>query len=162
MNTPENTADPLSGKYLMFTVNQIQYAINLLKVKEIVGKKNATPLPESPNYVKGIVTLRGIPMPVIDLKVRLGLPETEDLEDSPIIVLQKVANQGASLIGLLVDKVSDVNMLTPEEIEDIGMAGTHLKQNYILGVSKAEGKEAIILEIDTLLSAEDITLPKGL
>lgn len=159
MNAPQNTSDPLSGKYLIFVINRIQYAINILKVKEIVGQQKTTPLPESPHYIKGIIHLQGNIVPVIDLKIRLGLPEGKS-ERSSIILLQKIRKDSSALFGIIVDAISNVAMLSSEDIEDIGAIGPHLKESYILGVSKGTGQEAIILDIEALLYAREIPTPQ--
>ena len=148
------------GKYLTFSLDDEEYGIGILKIKEIIGMMPITPVPQTPGYVKGVINLRGKVIPVVDLRLRFGMESIDYTECTCIIVVEITGQAGMVLIGIVVDSVSEVLNIKGEDVEDTPTFGTKLKTDYILGMAKMEGGVKILLDIDRVLSAEDIAALK--
>jgi len=146
------------GKYLTFTMNKEEYGISILKIKEIIGMMAITTVPQTPDFVKGVINLRGKVIPVVDLRLRFGMESMEYNERTCIIVVEITGQAGTVMIGIVVDSVSEVLNIKGEEIEDTPTFGTKLNTEYILGMAKMEGGVKILLDIDQVLSAEEIAV----
>ena len=145
------------GKYLTFTLAEEEYGIGILKIKEIIGMMPITTVPQTPEFVKGVINLRGKVIPVIDLRLRFGMGEIDYTERTCIIVVEIDGQVGTVLIGIVVDSVSEVLNVKGDEIEDTPTFGTKLDTEYILGMAKMEGGVKILLDIDQVLSAEELS-----
>jgi len=146
------------GKYLTFSLGQEEYGIGILKVKEIIGMMRITPVPQTPEYVKGVINLRGKVIPVIDLRMRFGMGENGYTERTCIVVVE-IDGQARKLhIGVVVDSVSEVLNIKGSDIEDTPSFGTALNTQYILGMAKTGGGVKILLEIDRVLSNDELGL----
>lgn len=145
------------GKYLTFSLDNEAYGIGILKIKEIIGMMPITPVPQTPEFVKGVINLRGKVIPVVDLRLRFGLKSTENTERTCIIVVETVGRSGDVIIGIVVDSVSEVLNIKADDIEDAPNFGTKLHTDYILGMAKMEGGVKILLDIDRVLSAGELT-----
>ena len=144
------------GKYLTFTLAEEEYGIGILKIKEIIGMMPITTVPQTPEFVKGVINLRGKVIPVIDLRLRFGIAEIDYTERTCIIVVEIAGQAGTVLIGIVVDSVSEVLNVKGEEIEDTPTFGTKLDTEYILGMAKMEGGVKILLDIDKVLNTEEV------
>lgn len=144
------------GKYLTFMLADEEYGIGILKVKEIIGMMPFTSVPQTPDFVKGVINLRGKVIPVIDLRLRFGMEPSDYTERTCIIVVEIQGEAGNILIGSVVDTVSEVLNIKGEDIEDTPAFGTKLDTDYILGMAKVEGGVKILLNIDQVLNAEEI------
>ena len=144
------------GKYLTFSLAGEEYGIGILKIKEIIGMMPITTVPRTPEFVKGVINLRGKVIPVIDLRLKFGIEKIDYTERTCIIVVE-LKNQAADiLIGVVVDSVSEVLNIKADDIEDTPTFGTSLDTAYILGMAKTEGGVKILLDIDQVLSAEEV------
>jgi purine-binding chemotaxis protein CheW len=144
------------GKYLTFTLAGEEYGIGILKVKEIIGIITITAIPQTPSHVKGVINLRGKVIPVIDLRLKFGMPPLEYTERTCIIVIEVSQKVGYILIGILVDSVSEVLNIKGADIEDTPNFGTHLNTDFILGMAKAGGAIKILLDIDRVMNADEV------
>ena len=144
------------GKYLTFSMADEEYGIGILKIKEIIGMMPITTVPQTPEFVKGVINLRGKVIPVIDLRLRFGMDSIDYTERTCIIVVEIEKESGTVMIGIVVDSVSEVLNIKAEDIEDTPTFGTKLDTNYILGMAKMEGGVKILLDIDQVLSAEEV------
>ena len=144
------------GKYLTFTLAEEEYGIGILKIKEIIGMLPITSVPQTPDFVKGVINLRGKVIPVIDLRLRFGMGEIDYTERTCIIVVEIEGQEGTVLIGIVVDSVSEVLNIKSDDIEDTPTFGTKLNTDYILGMAKMEGGVKILLDIDRVLSSEEV------
>ena len=144
------------GKYLTFTLAEEEYGIGILKIKEIIGMMPITTVPQTPEFVKGVINLRGKVIPVIDLRLRFGMDAIDYTERTCIIVVEIEGESGTVMIGIVVDAVSEVLNIKGDDIEDTPTFGTKLNTDYILGMAKMEGGVKILLDIDRVLSAEEI------
>jgi purine-binding chemotaxis protein CheW len=151
-----STAADREGKYLTFTLAGEEYGIGILKIKEIIGMMPITSVPQTPPFVKGVINLRGKVIPVVDLRLRFAM-EAIDYNDRTCIIVVEIGGQGADIvIGIVVDSVSEVLNIKSEDIEDTPAFGTTLNTDYILGMAKMEGRVKILLDIDAVLSQDDI------
>ena len=151
-------ADQRVGKYLTFLLGREEFAIRVLKVREIMGIQDITAVPQTPGYVKGVINLRGKVIPVVDLRLKFCLPEMEYTQRTCIIVVQ-VDVAGISLpTGLIVDEVSEVLNLSIGDIEDTPDFGDGAGSatSYLLGMAKVKGKVKILLDIDRVLNNQEL------
>ncbi len=146
------------GKYLTFTMAEEDYGIGILKIKEIIGMQDITPVPQTPEFVKGVINLRGKVIPVVDLRLRFGMEATDYTDRTCIIVVEITGEAGTVQIGTVVDAVSEVMNIKGEEIEDTPTFGTKLNTDYIMGMAKTEGAVKILLDIDQVLSGDEIAV----
>ena len=146
------------GKYLTFSLDREEYGIGILKVKEIIGMMRITPVPQTPEYVKGVINLRGKVIPVIDLRTRFGMSHSEYTDRTCIVVVEIDAATGRLHIGIVVDSVSEVLNIKGSDIEETPEFGTTLNTDYILGMAKTAGSVKILLDIDRVLSADEVMM----
>ena len=144
------------GKYLTFNLAEEEYGIGILKVREIIGVMAITTVPRTPDYMKGVINLRGKVIPVVDLRLKFGLEAKGYTERTCIIVVEITGNNQKILIGTLVDSVSEVLNIKASEIEDTPNFGGHLDTAYILGMAKTGGRVKVLLDIDRVLNSEGI------
>jgi purine-binding chemotaxis protein CheW len=145
------------GKYLTFNMAGEEYGIGILKIKEIIGMMPITTVPQTPEFVKGVINLRGKVIPVIDLRLRFGMESMDYTDRTCIIVVEIEGLAGMVMIGIVVDAVSEVLNIKGEDIEDTPTFGTRLNTDYIHGMAKMEGGVKILLDIDKVLSAEEVS-----
>ncbi len=157
-NEPATAAqnDARAGKYLTFLLANEEFGIRVLKVREIMGLQDITAVPQTPAHIKGVINLRGKVVPVVDLRLKFGVPAAEYTQRTCIIVTQVQAESGTVLMGIIVDGVSEVLNLPPAEIEDTPDFGEEIAGRYLLGMAKVKGKVKILLDIDRVLSAQEI------
>lgn len=147
---------PKEGKYLTFSLNGEEYGIGILKVKEIIGVMPVTPVPLAPNFIKGVINLRGKVIPIVDLRLKFGMPEAQYTDRTCIIVVE-IANSTSRLpMGIVVDSVSEVLNIKAADIEETPSFGGAIKTEYILGIGKMDGGIKILLDIDKVLSSEEL------
>ncbi len=144
------------GKYLTFSLAGEEYGIGILKVKEIIGMMNITPVPQTPEFVKGVINLRGKVIPVVDLRLRFALEAAAYTERTCIIVVEVAGSNGSVMMGIVVDAVSEVLNIRGADIENTPAFGVRLNTDFILGMAKAAGGIKILLDIDKVLSSEDL------
>ena len=148
--------DARAGKYLTFQLAKEEFGIRVLKVREIMGLQEITAVPQTPMHIKGVINLRGKVVPVIDLRLKFGLEAAEYTQRTCIIVTQVQGESGSILMGIVVDGVSEVLNLTAQEIEDTPDFGEAITGRYLLGMAKVKGKVKILLDIDRVLSTQDL------
>ncbi len=140
------------GKFLSFFIAEEEYGIEILKVHEIIGIMTITRVPRTPHYIRGVINLRGKVITVIDLRLKFGMESREATAETCIIVVQ---TQGIE-IGIVVDKVSEVLNIAAQEIEDAPSFGADVNTDYILGIGKSQGRVKLLLDIDRVLSSQDV------
>ncbi|OGR06072.1 MAG: chemotaxis protein CheW [Deltaproteobacteria bacterium RIFOXYD12_FULL_50_9] len=156
-STGKNTEIKRAGKYLTFHLGKEEYGVGILKVKEIIGIMEITQVPNMPHYAKGVVNLRGKVIPIIDLRDKFSMAEKEyDTRTCIIVVETKDHGGAAAVIGIVVDEVSEVRHLTEKEIEPPPDFGVSNQNSNVLGMAKQQGKVIILLDIDRVLTAEEM------
>lgn len=158
-------AHKLAGKHLTFVLGHEHYGVPVLKVREIIRLCDITPVPQMPDYIKGVLNLRGKIIPVADLRVKFRLASTENTDLTCIVVVQvSLADKSSTLMGLIVDAVEEVANLTAADIEPTPDFGGLIQADYILGMAKVKGQVKALLDIDAVVSSvspEDIATAKG-
>jgi purine-binding chemotaxis protein CheW len=144
------------GKYLTFALAGEEYGISILKIKEIIGMMPITTIPQTPDFVKGVINLRGKVIPVVDLRLRFGMERINYTERTCIVVVEISGGSGTVMIGIVVDSVSEVLNIRAKDIEETPAFGTKLNTDYILGMAKSEGGVKILLDIDRVLSRDEV------
>ena len=153
---PQAQTDARAGKYLTFQLANEEFGIRVLKVREIMGIQEITAVPQTPQHIKGVINLRGKVVPVIDLRLKFGLTAAEYTQRTCIIVTQVQGETTTVLMGIVVDGVSEVLNLTGAEIEDTPDFGEEIASGYLLGMAKVKGKVKILLDIDKVLSNQEL------
>ncbi len=162
MSSPDSTKNPaasaavsnLAAKYLTVVLESEAYGLNVLKIREIIRLQKITPVPQMPDFVKGVINLRGRVIPVVDLRVKFGL-KAEFTERTCIVVVQvKMPNDQVVQMGLIVDSVEEVVNLTAAEIEPTPEFGAKIDTAYLLGMAKVKGQVKTLLDIDRVVSPE--------
>jgi purine-binding chemotaxis protein CheW len=140
-----------AGKYLTFALGKEEYGIAILKVREIIGYMTITAVPRMPDYVKGIINLRGQVIPVVDLRCRFGM-EIKDITDQTCIIVVDIRQEGRSFFaGLIVDHVQEVLNITSDNIDDAPQFGTDVNTDFLLGIGKSGSTIKLLLDIDRVL-----------
>ncbi len=148
--------DVRAGKYLTFMLGREEFAIRVVKVREIMKIQDITAVPQTPGYVKGVINLRGKVIPVVDLRLKFGLPELAYTARTCIIVVQVQGEGVAVQTGVVVDEVSEVLNLAAGDIENTPNFGEGAGAAYLLGMAKVKGKVKILLDIDQVLSGHEL------
>lgn len=139
-------------EFLAFTLGSEEYCIDILKVQEIRGYETVTPLPNTPAFMKGVVNLRGIIVPIIDLRIKLELDKVEYDQFTVVIIL----SIRGRVVGVVVDSVSDVVALAAEDIKEAPQMGAAIKTDYIDGLVTIDERMLIIIDIEKLATMEEI------
>ena len=148
--------DERAGKYLTFMIGKEEFGVGVLKVREIMGIQDITAVPQTPPYLKGVINLRGKVIPVIDLRLKFGLPSIDYTQRTCIIVVQVKSGSTSLLMGIVVDEVSEVLTMAASDIEDTPDFGANVETGYILGMAKIKGKVKILLDINEVLTSQEI------
>jgi purine-binding chemotaxis protein CheW len=147
-NHKSSVADNRAGKYLTFVLAEEEYGIEILKVREIIGIMEITAIPRMPDYVEGVINLRGKVIPVVDLRSKFGMMKADRSSENCIIVV----DIKCAVMGIIVDRVSEVLDIRSEDIEDAPKVGVSVDTDFILGMAKAKGCVKILLEIGRVLA----------
>lgn len=143
-------------KLLTFSLGTEGYGVSILKVKEIIGMMDITPVPRTPDFIKGVINLRGKIIPVMDLRMKFGMDQEEYNERTCIIVAEIVLRGVQKLLGVVVDTVSEVVTIYNDQIEPPPEYGTSAEHSSILGIGKIKDRVVIILDIDEVFQCEDV------
>lgn len=154
--TNNSAAQKLAGKHLTFVLGREHYGVPVLKVREIIRLCDITPVPQMPDYIKGVLNLRGKIIPVADLRVKFRLASTENTDLTCIVVVQvALADKTTTLMGLIVDAVEEVVNLAASDIEPTPDFGGTVEADYILGMAKVKGQVKALLDIDRVIATVD-------
>jgi purine-binding chemotaxis protein CheW len=155
-NPGSQKLDQRAGKYLTFALGKEEFAIQVLRVREIMGIQEITAMPQTQGYVKGVLNLRGKVVPVVDLRLKFELPELDYTERTCIIVAQIESREETLMIGIIVDGVSEVLTLRADDIEDTPDFGSGVATPYILGMAKIKNKVKILLDINMVFTTQEV------
>lgn len=139
-------------EFLAFTLGREEYCIDILKVQEIRGYETVTPIPNTPAFMKGVVNLRGLIVPIIDLRIKLQL-EMVTYDQFTVVIILSIFGQ---IVGVVVDSVSDVIALAADEIKEAPQLGAAIKTDYIDGLVTLDERMLIIIDIEKLATMEEI------
>ncbi len=154
-NAKDNTNGAETGnEFLAFTLGKEEYGIDILKVQEIRGYEAVTRIANAPEFVKGVVNLRGIIVPIVDMRIKFKLGEPTYDQFTVVIIL----NISGRVVGMVVDSVSDVITLAPEQIKPAPEMGTAFNTDYLVGLGTLDERMLILVDIDKLMSSEEMGL----
>lgn len=151
MDTSERTTP---HEYLTFTLGTEEYGIDILKVQEIRGYDAVTRIANAPEFLKGVINLRGVIVPIVDMRIRFNLG-TPHYDEFTVVIIMNVLNR---VIGMVVDGVSDVVSLEPEQIRPAPELGSALDTRYLTGLGTVNGQMLILMDIEKLLSSDEMQL----
>lgn len=146
----------LAGKYLTFKLADEEYGLPIMKVQEIIGLMPVTKVPRVPEYVRGVINLRGRIHPTIDLRLKFGIVAKEDTERTCIIVVEVESVKGNVNMGIIVDEVAEVLDIKSSEIDVTPDFGTSINTAFILGLGVVKGDVKMLLDIDKILSTQEV------
>jgi purine-binding chemotaxis protein CheW len=144
--------DPRASKYLTFFLASEEYGVEILKVQEIICRMPITPVPLTSKYIRGVINLRGKIHPIMDIRLKLGMKQTVITGETCIIVIKT----SGLMMGILVDKVSEVIKMSSGDIEDTPSFGMDVNPEYLLGVGKTDGRMRLLLDIEKVITAASI------
>ncbi|MDT8893191.1 chemotaxis protein CheW [Halomonas sp. I1] len=159
MSTPNTNAalaatEEQNREFLVFSLGDEEYGIDILKVQEIRGYENVTRIANAPDFIKGVTNLRGVIVPIVDLRIKFRLEKVEYGGQTVVIVL----NVGDRIVGIVVDGVSDVMTLTPEQIKPAPEFGVTLSSDFLSGLGSLEDRMLVLVDIDKLLTSDEMAL----
>lgn len=147
-------ADQANHEYLTFALGEEEYGVEILKVQEIRGYDSVTRLPDAPDYIKGVINLRGTIVPVIDMRLKFRLAHAEYNALTVMIVL----NVAGRVVGMVVDSVSDVVQLEPEQVRTVPELGATIDRQFLTGIGTLDERMLILLDIERLMSSAEMGL----
>jgi len=150
----ENASDIAGREFLAFTLGSEEYGIDILKVQEIRGYEAVTRIANAPEFIKGVINLRGIIIPVVDMRIKFNLGEPVYDQFTVVIIL----NINGRVVGMVVDSVSDVTTLMPEQVKPAPEMGTAFSSDYLIGLGTIDERMLILVNIDKLMSSEEMGL----
>ena len=150
----DSQATTSTSEFLSFKLGEEEYGVDILKVQEIRGYESVTRIANAPEYVKGVVNLRGTIVPIVDMRIKLGLGEPVYDEFTVVIIL----NIGRRVIGMVVDSVSDVTTLSGDQIRPAPPVGSSMDADYLTGIGTLEDRMLILVDIEKLMSSEEMQL----
>ena len=152
----ENTAvnGAAGSEFLTFTLGHEEYGMDILKVQEIRGYDAVTVIANAPPFIKGVINLRGIIVPIVDLRIKFNLGSADYDQFTVVIIL----NLGSRVVGIVVDSVSDVLTLVPEQIKSAPALAATLDTRYIIGLGTVDERMLILVDIEKLMSSQDMEL----
>lgn len=153
----DNALTHLEGKYLAFSLAGEEYCVEILKVKEIIAMMKVTKVPKTPVFVKGVINLRGKIIPIIDLRLKFNL-ESEDYHSRTTIIIIEVERDDQNIpMGIVVDGVSEVINIKADQVEKSPTFGAEIDDQFILGMAKIKDSVKILLDINKILTTDELT-----
>lgn len=141
-------------EFLVFSLGDEEYAVDILKVQEIRGYESVTRIANAPDFIKGVTNLRGVIVPIVDLRIKFRLERTEYGPETVVIVV----NVGGRVVGMVVDGVTDVMTLTPEQIRPAPEFGVTLSSDFLSGLGSVDDRMLVIVDIEKLLTSGEMAL----
>jgi len=143
-----------ASQYLTFTLGAAEYAVDILKVQEIRGYDAVTEIANAPEFIKGVINLRGVIVPIVDMRIKFKVGEARYDQFTVVIILNVLKR----IVGIVVDGVSDVITLPPEQVKDAPEFGSTLDTKYIMGLGTIDQRMIILVDIERLMSSRDMEL----
>jgi purine-binding chemotaxis protein CheW len=154
MNARANALAERPREYLTVRLGEEEYGIDILKVQEIRGYEQPTRIANAPSFIKGVVNLRGVIVPIVDMRLKFGLGSAEYNDFTVVIIL----NLGARVVGMVVDSVSDVMELSPDQIRDTPEIDSVVDSSYITGLGTLNDRMLILIAIEKLMGTAEMAL----
>ena len=147
-------------QYLTFRLGEEVFALDVAKVREVLDLTPVTRIPRTPEFMRGVINLRGSVVPVVDLRTSFGMPVSENTVNTCIIVVEVFLDNEVVVIGALADQVEEVIDIEPDQIEPAPKIGTQVRTEFIHGMGKRDSRFLMILNIDQVFSSEELTSVK--
>jgi len=144
-------------QYLTFKLDDETFAVDVAKVREILDFSTVTKVPQTPDFMRGVINLRGSVVPVVDMRLKFGMSETEKTVDTCIIVMEIMLDSEIAVVGALADSVQEVLELEPENIEPAPRIGTKLNTDFLVGMGKQNETFIMILNIDKVFTLDELS-----
>ena len=145
-------------QYLTFRLDEEVFALDISKVREVLDYTNITKVPRTPEFMRGVINLRGNVVPVVDMRLKFVMTKTERTVNTCIIIVEITLDGDTTVLGALADSVQEVIELGAEQIEPAPRIGTRLRTEFIRGMGKRDEQFVIILDIDKIFSADELSL----
>ena len=152
MNLVEVGQNTNDQGYLAFTLDEKNYGFQISKVNEVIVMPEITPMPKAPEYVKGVINLRGLIIPIVDLRTALGMEQITYDKQACVIIVKMIVDVSEKFIGFIVDSVSEVFDIASQNIEDPSNCGISINDEYLLGIAKVKDKIVMLLNIDNIVN----------
>jgi purine-binding chemotaxis protein CheW len=143
-------------QFLSFNLAEEVFAVDITKVREVLDFTSVTKVPQTPDFMRGVINLRGSVVPVVDMRLKFGMSETEQTVSTCIIIVEVVLEEESVVIGALADSVREVFDMDNDQIEPAPKIGTHLNTEFLKGMGKKEEEFILILDIDKVFSSDEI------
>lgn len=151
-----------TSQYLTFKLEDEVFALDISKVREVLDFTNVAKVPQTPDFMLGVINLRGSVVPVVDMRLKFGMSRTEKTVNTCIIIVEVEIDGETTVLGALADSVQEVMDLDPDQIEPAPRIGTRLKTVFIKGMGKRDNQFVIILDIDKVFSADELAMASDL
>ncbi len=151
---------PETSQFLTFYLADEVYAVDILRIKEVLEYTEMTKIPRTPEFMSGVINLRGTVVPVIDMRLKFGMPKTERTVDACIIIIEVRMGDRITILGAIADSVNEVMNLEPDQVEPPPRIGAKLKTGFIRGMGKQGDQFVIILDTDEVFTSEELSLLK--
>lgn len=148
-------------QYLTFKLEDEVFAVDISKVREVLDFTTVTKVPRTPDFMRGVINLRGNVVPVVDMRLKFGMSKTEKTVNTCIIIVEISLEGESTVLGALADSVQEVIDLEPQQIEPAPRIGTRVKTDFIKGMGKKDDHFIMILDIDRVFSADELSLVQG-
>jgi purine-binding chemotaxis protein CheW len=148
----------LAGKYLTFALDKEEYAIEILKVNQIIRLQEITSIPRTPAFVRGVINLRGMIIPIIDLRRKFAMTDRDDTERTCIVVIQIEQNEKRINMGVVIDEVREVLEIRAGDIEETPEFGAGIDTQFLMGIAKTGKSVKMLLDISKVLTASDLNI----
>lgn len=150
-----------TNQYLSFKLDGEIFALGIAKVREVLDYTSITKVPKTPDFMRGVINVRGGVVPVVDMRVKFGMSKTEQTVNTCIIIVEIEMEGETTILGVLADSVEEVMELDPNQIEPAPKIGTKLRTEFIRGMGKRDEQFIIVLDIDKVFSGDELALVKG-
>ena len=150
-----------TSQYLTFTLDEELFALDISKVREVLEFTSVTKVPRTPEFMRGVINLRGNVVPVVDLRLKFGMSKTEKQIDTCVIIAEVEIDGETTVLGVLADSVQEVMELEPGQIDPPPRIGTRLNTAFIKGMGKRDDRFLILLDVDRVFTPEELELVGG-
>lgn len=157
-----NGAITETAQYLTFKLGEEVFALDIGKVREVLDYTTVTRVPRTPDFMRGVINLRGNVVPVADMRLKFGMTETERSVNTCIIIVEVPVDGETTVLGVMADSVQEVLELAPDRIEPPPRIGTRLNVDFIRGMGKCDAEFVMILDIDRIFSCEELAIAMGM
>ncbi|MGL1903016.1 MAG: chemotaxis protein CheW [Fibrobacterales bacterium] len=152
----DRLVESAEGKYLTFKLGTEEYGVSILKVQRIIQQQKITPIPHTPEYIKGVINLRGSVIPIVELRAKFSMDSVENTDNTCIVVVQVGAARGEVVMGFLIDSVSEVLYISESQLQETPTFGEGISVEFITSVAKINSRVIMLLDINKIMSVGDM------